>query len=322
MNQGCVYSDRIDRAAVGLTVLDYYCQRYQHSAVGEWRSRIQSGIVQLDGSLTQAETTLILGQTLTYHRPPWQEPEVPLAFDLLHEDEDLLVVVKPAGLPVMPGAGFLENTLLGQLRQRYSDFDYNAAKTKDAMAPAPIHRLGRGTSGLVLIARSPLAKKRLSQQMRDRKMTKQYLALCQGVMPEDSLVIEQAIGKVPHPDLGYLYGPQEGGLYSRSDVAVVERRSDTTLVLVTILTGRAHQIRIHLAWSGFPLFGDPLYEVGGGAKLWNALGEVPVPGDCGYWLHAYRLGFVHPRSGEAMTFVAPAPEILQCLNKFKKMGGS
>jgi 23S rRNA pseudouridine1911/1915/1917 synthase len=311
MNQGCVYTDRIDRASVGLTVLDYYCRRYQHSDGGEWRSRIDTGIVQLDGAQTTDETTLTLGQTLTYHRPPWQEPEVPLAFDLLHEDEDLLVVVKPAGLPVMPGAGFLENTLLGQLRQRYSDFDYNAVKTKDAMAPAPIHRLGRGTSGLVLIARSPLAKKRLSQQMRDRKMTKQYLALAQGVMSEDSLVIEQAIGKVPHPDLGYLYGPQEGGLYSRSDVAVVERRSDTTLVLVTILTGRAHQIRIHLAWSGFPLVGDPLYEVGGAAKLRNELGEVPVPGDCGYWLHAYRLGFVHPRSGEALTFVAPAPEILE-----------
>jgi 23S rRNA pseudouridine1911/1915/1917 synthase len=311
MNQGCVYTDRIDRAAQGLTVLDYYCQRYQHSDLEEWRSRIQAGIVQLDGAGTTDETPLILGQTLTYHRPPWQEPEVPLAFDLLYEDEDLLVVVKPAGLPVMPGAGFLENTLLGQLRQRYSDFDYNAAKTKDAMAPAPIHRLGRGTSGLVLIARSPLAKKKLSQQMRDRQMTKQYLALAQGVIAADDLVIEQAIGKVPHPDLGYLYGPQDGGLYSRSDVAVVERRSDTTLVLVTILTGRAHQIRIHLAWSGFPLVGDPLYEVGGAAKLRNSLGEVPVPGDCGYWLHAYRLGFVHPRSAEAMTFVAPAPEILQ-----------
>jgi 23S rRNA pseudouridine1911/1915/1917 synthase len=311
MNQGCVYTDRIYSASVGLTVLDYYCQRYQHSDGAEWRSRIQTGIVQLDGARTTDETPLILGQTLTYHRPPWQEPEVPLAFDLLYEDEDLLVVVKPAGLPVMPGAGFLENTLLGQLRQHYSDFDYNAVKTKDAMAPAPIHRLGRGTSGLVLIARSPLAKKRLSEQMRDRQMTKQYLALAQGVMPEDEVVIEQAIGKVPHPDLGYLYGPQDGGLYSRSDVAVVERRSDTTLVLVTILTGRAHQIRIHLAWAGFPLVGDPLYEVGGGAKLRNDLGEVPVPGDCGYWLHAYRLGFVHPRSGEALTFVAPAPEILQ-----------
>jgi 23S rRNA pseudouridine1911/1915/1917 synthase len=313
MNQGCVYTDRIYSTSVGLTVLDYYCQRYQHSGAREWRSRIQSGIVQLNGAQTTDETTLTLGQTLTYHRPPWQEPEVPLAFDLLYEDDDLLVVVKPSGLPVMPGAGFLENTLLGQLRQRYSNFDYNAAKTKDEMSPAPIHRLGRGTSGLVLIARSPLAKKKLSQQMRDRQMNKQYLALVDGVIPIDEWVIEQAIGKVPHPDLGYLYGPQDGGLYSRSDVVVVERRSDTTLVDVTILTGRAHQIRIHLAWSGFPLVGDPLYEVGGAAKLRNTLGEVPVPGDCGYWLHAHRLGFVHPRSLEAMTFVAPAPEILQCL---------
>lgn len=311
MNQGCVYTDRIDRACVGLTVLDYYCQRYQHSTLEEWRSRIQTGIVRLDGALTQVDTPLLLGQRLTYHRPPWQEPEVPRTFDLLYEDEDLLVVVKPGGLPVMPGAGFLENTLLGQLRKRYGGFDYNAENNRDEMTPAPVHRLGRGTSGLVLIARSPLAKKHLSQQMRDRRMQKQYLALVEGVVPEDEFVIEQAIGKVPHPVLGYLYGPLDGGLYSRSDVRVVARRSDRTVVAVTILTGRAHQIRIHMAWAGFPLFGEPLYGVGGVAKLRNELGQVPVPGDCGYWLHAHRLGFVHPRSLEALTFVAPPPGILR-----------
>jgi 23S rRNA pseudouridine1911/1915/1917 synthase len=307
MNQGCIYSDRISPSWSGTTVVDYYCARYQHSDVEVWRSRIESGEVLLNGDRVAAETALALGQILTYHRSPWEEPEAPLAFDVLYEDEDLMVVAKPSGLPVLPGAGFLENTLLGQLRKHYPAMDPDHA-------PVPIHRLGRGTSGLVLLARSPRAKTRLSQQMRDRRMHKQYLALASGVMPEDAFAIEQPIGKVPHPALGYLYSACDGGLYSRSEVIVIERRADCTLAAVTILTGRPHQIRIHLAWSGFPLVGDPLYDVGAVVKLGafeSGSDVVPVPGDCGYLLHAYRLGFVHPGSGEALVFVCPPPEGLR-----------
>ncbi len=307
MNQGCTYSDRISRTWSGTTVLDYYCRRYQHSDAGVWRSRLESGEVLLNGDRVLAQTPLEFGQILTYHRPPWEEPEAPLAFDVLYEDHDLMVVEKPSGLPVLPGAGFLENTLLGQLRKHYKSGD-------PENAPVPIHRLGRGTSGLVLLARSPRAKKQLSQQMRDRQMHKQYLALASGVMTAQRFAIEQPIGKVPHPALGYLYSACEGGLYSRSEVQVIERREDCTLAAVTILTGRPHQIRIHLAWSGFPLVGDPLYDLGAVVKLgaFESGGDVvPVPGDCGYLLHAYRLGFVHPGSGEAVVFVCPPPEGLR-----------
>ncbi|NJL21335.1 MAG: RNA pseudouridine synthase, partial [Leptolyngbyaceae cyanobacterium SM1_3_5] len=142
LNRGWIYRDRITAQTAGLTVLEFYSQRYLHSIESEWQARIESGQIRLDDRPTTATTRLKAGQELQYHRPPWIEPPVP-TFAIAYEDADLLVVNKPAGLPVLPGGGFVEHTLLGQLRQRYPD-----------ELPAPIHRLGRGTSGLMLLARS------------------------------------------------------------------------------------------------------------------------------------------------------------------------
>jgi 23S rRNA pseudouridine1911/1915/1917 synthase len=296
LNQGWIYREQVKPANAGQTLVDYYTQRYRHSSEGEWRSRIEAGRVWVNGQVAKAETRLRSGQELSYHREPWEEPEVPLAFELIYEDQDLLVIDKPAGLPVLPGGGFLEHTLLWQLQLRYAD------------APVPIHRLGRGTSGLMVMARSPRAKSHLSQQMRDRKMTKVYRAWVEnpldGEIPE-RFTVQKAIGKVPHPVLGYIYGATDGGQFAQSDCQVLRRYERMTLLEVTILTGRPHQIRIHLAAAGFPLVGDPLYAVGGVARFEE--GEMAVPGDCGYWLHAYRLGLGHPRSGEWVEWVCPPP---------------
>jgi 23S rRNA pseudouridine1911/1915/1917 synthase len=157
----------------------------------------------------------------------------------------------------------------------------------------------------MVMARSPRAKSNLSQQMRDRKMLKVYrtwVITSAGSEIPDQLTIAQAIGKVPHPVLGYIYGATDGGQFAQSDCQVLARYEQVTFLEVTILTGRPHQIRIHLAAAGYPLVGDPLYGVGGVAHE-----EGAVPGDCGYWLHAYRLGFSHPRSGEWLEWVCPPP---------------
>jgi 23S rRNA pseudouridine1911/1915/1917 synthase len=310
LNQGWIYRERVDRKHAGMAVLAYYTQQYRHSSETEWRDRITAGQIRLDGCPTTAEVQLQPGQELTYHRPPWQEPDVPLSFQVLHEDTDLLVVAKPSGLPVMPGGGFLEHTLLWQLKRHYPQ-----------ETPIPIHRLGRGTSGLVLLARSPLARSHLTQQMRDRQIGKVYLALANGISERDEFSIDRAIGKISHPVLGYLYGTTETGRFARSDCRVLRREGDRMLIEVTILTGRPHQIRIHLAAAGFPLVGDPLYEVGGIPRLHPHTPEIaaagttddslPVPGDCGYYLHAYSLSFRHPRTDEAMCVVCPAPNTFQ-----------
>jgi 23S rRNA pseudouridine1911/1915/1917 synthase len=310
MNQGWIYRDRVAMGDVGLTVLEFYTRRYAHSNQLEWKSRIEGGEVLLNGVVAQTETSLQAGQTLAYHRPPWQEPAVPLAFEVLYEDDDLLVVAKPSGLPVLPGGGFLNNTLLHQLRQRYPK-----------ETPVPIHRLGRGTSGLMLLARSPLAKSNLSQQMRKstagggllvrshRPIHKIYRALVSAGEIPDRFSINQPIGKIAHEQLGYVFGAAADGQFARSDVRVLRRDPESTLVEVTIFTGRPHQIRIHLASAGFPLVGDPLYVVGGIPRPFSGDDETkqPVPGDCGYALHAYRLAFTHPRTQEPMQFSCPCP---------------
>lgn len=296
-----MYREQVDRASAGLTVLAYYTQRYRHSRESEWSARIAAQQIWLDDQPATCEMVLQLGQQLAYHRPPWQEPDVPLVYDLLYEDADLLVVAKPSGLPVMPAGGFLEHTLLWQLKRHYPQD-----------TPVPIHRLGRGTSGLVLLARSPLGRAQLTQQMRNRQIGKVYWAIASGQSERDQFPIEQPIGKLPHPVLGYVYGAVDGlttkGALARSDCRVLQRQGDQMLVEVAILTGRPHQIRIHLAAAGFPLVGDPLYTVGGVPRLTGEEETVVVPGDCGYLLHAYSLSFRQPATGQAIQLTCPPPE--------------
>lgn len=305
MNQGWIYSDRVTPNEAGLTVLEFYTHRYQHSTISDWQERIGTGQITVDGQSTTVCTHLQAGQQLAYHRPPWQEPDVPLNFEVLHEDAEVLAIAKPAGLPVLPGGGFLEHTLLGQLKRRYPND-----------TPYPIHRLGRGTSGIVLLARSPAARASLSQQMRDRQIQKIYRALIGKSDLPETFTITQPIGKIPHPQLGYVYGTTADGQFAVSDCRVLQRGSNTTLLEISILTGRPHQIRIHLASTGYPLVGDPLYIAGGLPRSHSTTTteKLPVPGDCGYLLHAYQLSFTHPRSRQLVQVCCPAPPLLTYLS--------
>ena len=309
MNKGWTYRDRVPLAAVGQTLLDYYTQRYGHSSRTDWQQRIEAGQITVDGEPGWAEEYLCVGQSLAYHRLPWQEPEVPLAFAVLYEDEDVIAIAKPAGLPVLPGGGFLEHTLLHQLQVRYPD-----------KSPSPIHRLGRGTSGVMLLARSSTAKSDLSRQMRrstldatqSPSLTKTYRAL---VGPSDlpaTFVLTTPIGRVPYPVIGSVYAATPNGKAAYSEGRVLCRNATQTLLEITIHTGRPHQIRIHLAAAGYPLLNDPLYAPGGlPYPVKNPHGELPMPGDCGYWLHACRLRFMHPRTKELLDIGCPPPLLLQ-----------
>jgi len=301
MNQGWTYHDHVNARHAGLTVLAYYAQRYKHSSSAAWRDRILAGQITVDGQTPQPETVLRSGQQLAYQRPPWTEPTVPLNFDILYQDDDLWAIAKPAGLPVLPGGQFLEHTLLRQLQHQFPSEDL-----------VPLHRLGRGTSGVMVLARSPLARSSLSQQWRDRQVHKVYRALIGPGDYEDCFTVRVAIGRLPHPILGHVYGATPSGQFAQSECQVLRRSVDHTLLAVTILTGRPHQIRIHLAAIGYPLLDDPLYKPGGTPHLQAITldahpSQNPVPGDCGYHLHAHQIGFSHPRTGKWLAITCPPP---------------
>ncbi|HJU83210.1 MAG TPA: RluA family pseudouridine synthase [Holophagaceae bacterium] len=291
LNGGFTYREVIKGPGAGQTVLGHLTARHGHTDGAGWLARIEAGLVQVDGRPADAEGRLRLGQILTWMRSPWEEPEAPLDYTLLYEDEGLLAVAKPSGLPTLPGAGFLEHTLLHQVRLRFP-------------GATPSHRLGRGTSGLVLFTRHAEAGQAVAAAWRDQRVTKLYRALVAGHPLEETFVVETPIGPVPHAGLGTLHAASPAGKTSRSEVRVLERREGSSLVEVLITTGRPHQIRIHMAACGHPLVGDPLYSAGG-LPLAGAL-----PGDLGYHLHATRLSLPHPRTGLDLTVVCPPPPLL------------
>jgi 23S rRNA pseudouridine1911/1915/1917 synthase len=293
MNAGYEYHEQVGPEAEGRSVLAWLALRHVHSSAAEWARRIERGEVRVDGAAATAGQGLRRGQRLSWRRPPWEEPPVPLAFAVLFRDEDLLAVAKPRGLPSVPNGGFLEHTLLHRVRRVHPE-------------AVPLHRLGRGTSGLVLFARTPLARRRLAAAWREGRVVKEYRALVAGAPGAASFAIATPIGLVPHPRLGRVHAAAAAGRPAVSQVEVLACDGARALVAVRILTGRPHQIRIHLAAAGHPLVGDPLYASGG------LPGPDPaLPGQGGYRLHARRLAFEHPRTGRPVELVcSPPPDLL------------
>lgn len=294
MNRGFDYEERIDPHGEGRTLLDYLTARYRHSDARAWVERILAGFVLVDGHAATPDTCLRRGQVVVWRRPAWEEPEVPAAFEVLLDDPDVLAVAKPAGLPTLPGGGFLEHTLLAKVR---------------ALDPAasPLHRLGRWTSGVVLFARNPEAATDLARQFADRTIEKRYRALAAGLPKCDAFTIDVPIGPVPHAHLGTVHAASPTGRSSRTRVVVVERRTNLFLCDVRIETGRPHQIRIHLAAAGHPLVGDPLYPAGGVPPP----DTTALPGDPGYLLHAAEIAFRHPRTERPVIVTCDPPLALR-----------
>ena len=300
-NGGWVYLDVVDARAHGWKAVEFYARRYPHSSEGQWRRRLEEGRIRGPHGPLDAGDRLRRGQRLEYHRPSWNEPPAPRRFSVIRDDGDLLAVAKPPGLQVLPGADFLENTLLHAVRERFEG------------SPAPVHRLGRGTSGIVLFARSETARRGLASAFEDRRVHKLYRALVQGLDMDDRFTVETPIGPVPHAHPRRVFAARPGGRPALSRVRVVERRpSDgATLVEVEIPTGRPHQIRIHLAAAGFPLVGEPLYAAGGRPRQAAVGQEAPRPGEIGYLLHAMQLSCGHPAThGRIGFYCRPAAELL------------
>lgn len=294
VNEGFEYRERIGPQAEGRSVLSYLSDRYTHSSPEQWRGRIDSGQVLLDSERVRPDTLMRRGQTLLWRRPPWNEPEIGSSFAVLFEDEILLAVDKPAGLPTLPGASFLNSTLLCQVRRHAPD-------------ASPLHRLGRWTSGVVLFSRNREARAQLTRQWPD--VRKRYRALAEGDPLWSETTVRVPIGPVTHHGLGHVHAASATGRASSTRFAVRERRGGAFLCDAFLATGRPHQIRIHLAAAGHPLAGDPLYVRGGVPSQQTRA----LPGDPGYLLHAQEISFRHPRTGRSVTVECEPPPPLRSL---------
>jgi 23S rRNA pseudouridine1911/1915/1917 synthase len=292
-NQGYAYRSIIGGVWAGHTLLEHLASVYTHSTRQTWQQRLEQGELLLEGAIATGNTVLRGGQQLVWNRPPWDEDDTPQEFEVVFEDEWLLAVNKPSGLPTIPGGGFLENTLLHRVRQHWPGVN-------------PVHRLGRGTSGLVLFAKTGEVTSKLLRDWNTPGVEKIYRALAAGMAERDHYDIQTPIGLVPHPRLGSVWAADANGKQSRSVADVMDRSEGRTVFAISLHSGRPHQIRIHLASVGHPLVGDPLYGPGG-----KPLEHLPgLPGDGGYLLHAEILRFRHPVSQFQLQLSVPPQEAL------------
>ena len=259
------------------------------------RKLIDDGHVTVDGRPAKASTRLVAGQIVTLDLPPpspaeLQPWDVPLT--VVFEDDDLIVIDKPAGMTVHPAPGNEDRTLANAVLAHAPDIEGIGGERR----PGIVHRLDKDTSGLIVVAKNELAHARLSEQFKSREVSKVYLALVAGHPSPPEADIDAPIGRRPHDR-------QRMAVVSTGRPAITRYRvvtsySRSTLVEARPRTGRTHQIRVHLSSVGHPVMGDATYG-------------RPVEGLSRQFLHAHRLAFVHPASGETVRFTAELPSDLR-----------
>jgi len=277
------------------------------------RARVQALMaadrVRLDGRPARPSARLRGGEEVTVQLPdpvaatPAPE-DVPLS--VVYEDARLLVLDKPAGMTVHPGAGRLSGTLVNALLHHVRDL----SGVGGVLRPGIVHRLDRGTSGLMVVAKDDETHRALSAQFSSRKVEKEYLAIVHGVPRARQGTIEAAIGRDPvQRKKMSVRAPR--GRPARSAYTVVEALDGAALLRVRIHTGRTHQIRVHLASLGHPVAGDATY---GGARTPSSrspAARAALDGLARPALHAARLAFTHPATGDRLQFESPLPADLR-----------
>lgn len=278
------------------------------------RSRLQSLIkekaILVNGEAKKPSYIVCLSDVVTYQETTNKKPTLAaenIPFEIVYEDEDLLVVNKPAGLVVHPGNGHHDGTLVNALLYREKNL---FSLSCNDLRPGIVHRIDKDTSGLLVVAKTDKAFLGLSNQLRDHSMHREYLALVEGIIEENRAKIDAPIGRDPKHPIRFAVNLAKGK-EAITYFEVKERYSERlTLIDCRLLTGRTHQIRVHLDYIHHPLEGDPLYGENNNRFYQN-----------GQLLHAYRLTFEHPVTGKTMTFEAPLPkhfkEVLDHLHPYR-----
>lgn len=279
------------------------------------RRLIDTGFVTVNGRPEKPSLKLKGGERIVVKVPP-PAPAVPVAeeipLEILFEDSDIIVVNKPAGMVVHPGAGNYSGTLVNALLGHCRDLSGVGGEIR----PGIVHRIDKDTTGILVVAKNDLAHRSLSGQFKQHSIKRVYMALVYGTPKEDKGLIDVAIGRHPS-DRKKMSGAARRGRHAVTRWKVAGRYPGMTLLRITLETGRTHQIRVHLSEAGFPLLGDPVY--GGSGRLANVRDPVLrglIKSLGRQALHAGILGIIHPSSGEYLEFNADIPEDMGGIIKY------
>ena len=260
---------------------------------------LEEGAVTLNGRPVKKNYKTVSGDVLVVVLPdPAPVDIVPqdIPLDVVYEDEDVIAVNKPVGLVVHPAAGHPDGTLVNALLYHCGD---SLSGINGALRPGIVHRIDRDTSGLIIAAKNDFAHLALAEQLQDHSIYREYEAVCVGNLKEDQGTVNAPIARHPTDRkkmaVNFLQGRE-----AITHWAVLERFPGYAHIQCRLETGRTHQIRVHMAHIGHPLLGDVVY----GSKK-------PYPGLAGQCLHARRLSFIHPRTGERLTLECPLPPWFQ-----------
>jgi 23S rRNA pseudouridine1911/1915/1917 synthase len=275
---------------------------------GVSRARLQTlidaGLVRVDGAQRKAAHHVVAGERVEVEIPPLPpetlEPE-PIALTVVHEDEHVLVLDKPAGMVVHPGAGHARGTLAAAVLAHAP----GTAGVGGPRRPGVVHRLDKDTSGLLVVAKTTVAYESLTTQLLARTVRRVYHAVVHGRVAGTDGTVDQAIGRHPHDRTRMAVRPAGRGRRAVTRWRVLERFADFTHLEARLETGRTHQIRVHLAYLGHPVAGDTVY----GARR---RGPLPVPME-GLALHAVALAFLHPASGQLVELTSALPARIERL---------
>lgn len=277
---------RLDKALADLSPLSR----------GKANDQIKQGLVLVNGQQKKAKYTVQAGDVIQFEMPKeevleYQAQDIPL--DIIYEDEALAIIDKPQGMVVHPSAGHPSGTMVNALMYHIKDL----SSINGVVRPGIVHRIDKDTSGLLMVAKTDEAHQALAAELKAKKSLRKYLAIVHGNLPNDRGMIEAPIGRSEKDRKKQAVTAK--GKEAVTRFTVLERFGDYSLVELQLETGRTHQIRVHMAYIGHPVAGDPLY---GPRKTLSGHGQ---------FLHAETLGLTHPLTGEDMLFTVEPPAIFQ-----------
>ena len=277
--------------------LDVLCAQAAQASRSQAARWIENGLCTVDGKTqTKPSFKAAAGAALRLQVPEAVESTVEkedIPLEILYEDEDVAVVVKPCGMVVHPAAGNESGTLVNALLFAMDDLSGIGGVRR----PGIVHRLDKDTSGLLMVAKNDAAHQSLSDQLRARTMEKHYLAVVEGCMREESGLVDKPIARSKKDRKKMAVDPE--GREALTEWRLVENLQNAALLDVHIMTGRTHQIRVHMQSLHHPVAGDPIYGFKNGVKVPRLM------------LHAHTLAFDHPRTGERLFFRADPPEAFE-----------